>query len=63
MAKKSEEAVLDEPMFTKEQLQDSKKYRESADLIGALLVDGKEYSLAEVDAEIEKYKKKEVKLC
>ena len=62
MAKK-EEAVLDEPVFTKEQLINSKKYRDSADLIGAVLVSGQTYTFKQVDAEIEKFKKKEIKGC
>ena len=62
MAKK-EETVLDEPVFTKEQLMNSKKYRDSADLIGALLVSGQTYTFKQVDAEIEKFKKKEIKGC
>ena len=62
MAKK-EEAVLDEPVFTKEQLMNSKKYRDSADLIGAVLVSGQTYTFKQVDTEIEKFMKKEIKTC
>ena len=62
MAKK-EEAVVAEPVFSKEQLMNSKKYRDSADLIGAVLVSGETYTFKQVDAEIEKFKKKEIKGC
>ena len=63
MAKKIEEVVLDEPVFTKEQLMNSKKYREIADLIGAILLPEKGYALKEVDGLIEKFMKKEIKTC
>ena len=62
MAKK-EEAVLDEPVFTKEQLMNSKKYRDRADLIGAVLISGQSYTFKQVDTEIEKFMKKEIKGC
>ena len=63
MATKKEEAVLDEPMFTREQIIKSKKYQESADLIGAILLPEKGYTLKEVDSLIEKFMKKEIKVC
>ena len=62
MAKK-EEAVLDEPVFTKEQLLNSKKYRESADIVGAVLVSGQTYTFKQVDAEIDKFMKRKVETC
>ena len=62
MAKK-EEAVLDEPVFTKEQLLNSKKYRESADIVGAVLVSGQTYTFKQVDVEIEKFMKRKVETC
>ena len=62
MAKK-EEAVLDEPVFSKEQIINSKKYRDSADLIGALLVSGQTYTFKQVDAEIDKFMKRKVETC
>lgn len=62
MAKK-EEAVVAEPVFSKEQIMKSKKYRESADIVGALLISGKGYTFKEVDAEIDKFMKREVKTC
>ena len=62
MAKK-EEAVLDEPVFSKEQLLNSKKYRESADIVGAVLVSGQTYTFKQVDVEIEKFMKRKVETC
>ena len=62
MAKK-EEAVLDEPVFTKEQLLNSKKYRESADIVGAVLVSGQTYTFKQVDVEIDKFMKRKVETC
>lgn len=52
-----------EPFFTKEQILKSEKYRESVDLIGAILIDGQEYLLKEVDSLIQKFNKKEIKTC
>ena len=63
MAKKEEEAVVAEPVFSKEQLMNSKKYRDSADLIGAVLVSGQSYTFKQVDAEIEKFMKRKVETC
>ena len=57
------EPVPIEPLFTKEQILKSEKYRESVDLIGALLVDGQDYLLKEVDSLIQKFNKKEIKTC
>lgn len=62
MAKK-EEAVVAEPVFSKEQLMNSKKYRDRADLIGAVLVPGQTYTFKQVDAEIEKFMKRKVEQC
>lgn len=65
-AKKPDEAVKTvelEQQFEKEQIVKSKKYRESADIVGALLRDGESYTLTEVDGLIEKFKKKEIKTC
>lgn len=47
--------------FSKEQLLRSVRYRKRRDLIGALLRDGGEYTLEEVDAKIENYMKGKVK--
>lgn len=61
MAKK-EEAVVAEPVFSKEQLLNSKKYRESADIVGALLRDGESYTFKQVDALLDDFMKKEIKM-
>lgn len=63
MAKKIEEAVITEPSFSKEQIIKSKKYRESADVIGALLRDGESYSFKQVDKMLADFMKREVKGC
>lgn len=48
-------------VYSKEQLAASQRYAARRDLIGALLVDGKSYTLNEVDALIEKYLKGKVR--
>lgn len=48
-------------VYTKEQLATSQRYAARRDLISALLVDGKSYTLNEVDALIEKYLKGKVR--
>lgn len=63
MAKKIEEAVITEPSFSKEQIIKSKKYRERADLVGALLISSRTYTFEQVDAEIEKFMKRKVETC
>ena len=57
------EVAETEPIFDKEQILKSKRFKESVDLVGALLVSGKSYTLTEVDGLIEKFKKKEIKTC
>lgn len=47
--------------FTKAQLVASQRYAHRRDLIGALLEDGKTYTLNEVDALIEKFMKGKVR--
>lgn len=47
--------------YTEEQLAASKKYANRRDVISALLEPGKTYTLAEVDALIEKYMKGKVR--
>lgn len=47
--------------FSKEQVLAAKKYVERRDLLAVLLNNGKTYTLAEVDAAIEEFLKKEVK--
>lgn len=49
------------PTFTKEQLAASTRYASMRDLVSVLLEDDKQYTLAEVDEKIEKFKKGTVK--
>lgn len=48
-------------VFSKQQLVESRKYANRRDLLKALLTDGKAYTIAEVDAAIEKFMKGKVK--
>lgn len=48
-------------LFRKEQIVSSKRYEKDIDIVNALLQDGKEYALAEVDEMIERFKKGKVK--
>lgn len=50
-----------EPTYTKDQVAVSKRYANRRDLVNVLLEDGKAYTLAEVDALIEKFLKGAVK--
>ena len=47
-------------VFTKDQLMASKKYQHNVDLVDALLVDGKSYTLDEVDKIIDNFLKGKV---
>lgn len=47
--------------FSKQQLVESRKYANRRDLLKALLEDGKTYTIAEVDAAIEKFMKGKVR--
>ena len=58
---KKEEIKTTESKYSKGQLLKSKKYSNRKDLLGVLLDDKKEYSFAEVDAEIDKFMKRGVK--
>lgn len=49
-----------EVKFSKKQLVNSARYKDSIDLVNTVLEDGKEYSLVEVDELIEKYLKGKV---
>lgn len=46
--------------FTKDQVAASKRYAPLRDLVGVLLEDGRQYTLDEVDAKIEAFKKGKV---
>lgn len=47
--------------YTKDQLLRSKKYAARRDLLGALLEDGKTYTAAQVDREINQFLKRKVR--
>lgn len=47
--------------FDKNQLLESERYQNRRDLVGALLKDGEQYSIEEVDDKIEKFMKGKVK--
>ena len=49
------------PLFSKKQLLDSKRFEGRRDLLGALLEDGKDYSVETAELIIEKYLKGKVK--
>lgn len=59
MAKEKEPTK--EPTFEKEAIVRSARYRDKLDLVNALMEDGKEYTLKQVDKVIEEYLNKEVK--
>ena len=59
--KVQDEAVKAEHKFSKEQILTSKRFRHRRDMLAAILSDGEQYTLADVDELIEKYMKGEVK--
>lgn len=61
MAKASTAAKAAVPKHSKEQLLRSNRYANQRDLIGALLEDDKQYTLAEVDTAIDNFMKGKVK--
>ena len=50
-----------EPKFTKQQVLASARYRNRKDLVSALLDDGREYTIAEVDRMVDGFMKGKVK--
>lgn len=50
-----------EPTFTKEILVNSKRFCNKQDIVSALLKDGVEYTISDVEGMIEKYMKGKVK--
>lgn len=58
--KKTAEEPVTAPRFTKAQLMSSRKYADRKDLIGALLDDGIEYTVSQVDGLIENFLKGKV---
>lgn len=59
--KKPAASAAKEPMFTKESLVNSKRFRDKRDIVSALLKDGAEYTISEVETMITKYMKGKVK--
>ena len=53
--------VVQETFFTKEQILASKKYSSRRDVLGAILVDDKTYTIEQVDSLLEKFMKGKVK--
>lgn len=49
------------PVYTRDQLEKSERFRNQRDLIRALLEDGKAYSMREVEEKLELYRKGKVK--
>ena len=59
--KKTSASAEMEPKFTKEALVNSKRFRNERDIVSALLEDGKEYAISEVEDMIMNYMKGKVK--
>ena len=59
--KKPAASAAKDPVFTKNALVNSKRFRENRDLVSALLKDGVEYTVSEVEVMITKYMKGKVK--
>ena len=59
--KKPAASAVIEPTFAKEALVNSKRFRNERDIVSALLKDGVEYTIAEVEGMIEKFMKGKVK--
>ena len=55
------DSKVEKMKFTKQQILEAKKYANRKDLVGALLEEGKTYSLSEVDAAISDFMKRKVK--
>ena len=54
-------SAANEPTFTKTALVDSKRFHDKRDIVSALLKDGVEYTISEVETMIAKYMKGKVK--
>lgn len=59
--KKPAASAANELTFTKEALVNSKRFRNKRDVLSALLKDGMEYTIGEVEGMIEKFMKGKVK--
>lgn len=58
---KDEQVPQTEPKFTKEQIVAAKRFQHRRDLVAAVLDDGKQYTMTEVETLMEKYMKGKVK--
>lgn len=54
-------SAVTEPTFTKENLVNSKRFHDKQDIVSALLKNGVEYTISDVEDMIEKYMKGKVK--
>lgn len=52
---RNETKTVKEAAFSKRKLLSMEKYKNRVDLLGALLEDGKEYSMAEADAKLKEF--------
>ena len=59
--KKPAASAVTESLFTKEALVNSKRFRNERDIVSALLKDGEEYAVSEVEGMITEYMKGKVK--
>lgn len=59
--KKPAASAVTEPKFAKETLVNAKRFRNNRDILSALLEDGVEYTISEVEGMIDKYMKGKVK--
>ena len=59
--KKPAASAAQEPKFAKEALVNSKRFRNERDIVSALLEDGAEYTIPEVEVMIMEYMKGKVK--
>ena len=59
--KKSTASAVQEPKFPKESLVNSKRFHNERDIVSALLKDGVEYAVSEVEDMITEYMKGKVK--
>jgi hypothetical protein len=57
----TKQKIAQEPVFTKDALVNSKKFRNERDLLSAILKDDVEYTISEVEEMIMKYMKGKVK--
>ena len=60
-AVKNAASAVKESTFTKEALVNSKRFRDERDLVSAVLKDGMEYTISDVEHKIADYKKGKVK--